>query len=246
MKNKLVECKSFGVHCTDETARHLDSLYPTLPSECRKVHRKAKVAQMQNAESRTCIATITSDDVDADKAVVLPNGIDRSIYNKNPVVLYCHRFQEPPIASCMWIKPQSNGLVAKARFPQRPNDYQGEFFPDLIYELVRQGIMKGVSIGFIATKVRSPTPLDLKSRHDWEKAELIIEESLLLEYSICPLGLNPEALITQVKGIDLKKLGIKIKMPIKPKQKRENINFSFDAEKIAQKALSNIRDRGKF
>ncbi len=247
---KVVQCKTFDLTCAEETARYLDSLFPTLPKECQKLRRKASLADISglNAPERSAICTITTDAVDGEKEVVLPDGIDLIHYQRNPVILVSHKMDELPAARAAWVKQQPHGMVSKAIFAQRPDDFEGPFLPDLVYTLVKQQILRGVSIGFIATLIRTPTPLELKQRPDWKSAEVIIEKCVLLEWSFCSVGMNPEALVQSVKGYtaaDLRRLGLPL-----PKRKPVDLAkvidaIDFDVEAIVAKALSNIRNRGR-
>jgi hypothetical protein len=132
---------------------------------------------------RAVISIINTAAVDRDKEIVDPKGALLKDYRSAPVVLWAHRYGQPPIGKNVWIKYDRarNALVAKTVFAQTE-------FADEIYRLYKDGFIFAWSIGFIPTVFKE---LDEKER---EKLRGYILKWHMLEYSAVPVPSNPEAL----------------------------------------------------
>lgn len=202
-KRKTIVDGPLGFKTTEETARHLEALLKTLPKGNEYKYRKKNTSVEMSFEpgERASIDVITTDSVDREKEVVLPDGIDLTSYRRNAVVLYSHN-PEKPIGKSLWIKNSLNGIKSKTLYANRPDDYKGDFLPDLVFALVQQQILKGRSIGFIPVVIDSPTAEQIKARPDWRNANAIISKSELFEYSIVAIPCNEDALQLAVsKGL---------------------------------------------
>jgi len=172
----------------------------TIVDTAGKPYRKTMVykAETEVKEGeRSVVAAITTDAIDRDCEIVLPRGIDRSHYLKNPVVLWAHDYRQPPIGRCMWLKLASGGkeIVAKTQFNKTP---MGE----TVFRLYQEGHLNAFSIGFMVLDWSVPTAKDIEGNPDLEKCRAIIRKSSLLEYSAVPVPSNPEALAREVsKGL---------------------------------------------
>lgn len=147
-------------------------------------------------------ARISTDALDRDGEIVVPGGCNSKEYERNPVVFWNHD-ANMPIGKCVALKREERWITATAKFAKRPDDYVGEFFPDFARAMVEQGIVKGVSIGFIPLPDggRHPTKGD---REKWgDGIQWVHSKWKLLEFSLAPLQSNPEALVLAVgKGLD--------------------------------------------
>lgn len=246
MKRKLVESKSLGIMVKEELARELDALVASLPKELQQIRRKAVTAQAESldAEKRTEVSVITTDTPDLEGDVVLPKGLDRNIFNRNPIVCLSHDMTVQ-VATCDWVKPTTNGLKAQTRYPQRPQWYSGDWLPDHVLACIQAGLLQGKSIGFLARNVREPLPQEISQRPEWKGAR-IIDDAILLEYSVCVAGINPDALVTAIsKGLSpasLTALGIKT-----PKDRKtsiatrlESVNWERVVEDVIQRKLGMV------
>ena len=264
MKTKFVTTDC-GAVVPEKIAKDVDGLQGSF-------RRKALVQQSNELEpgSQTEISLVSVESVDRDGDVVIAKGVDRNLFMQSRVVLWQHNMELPAIGKCEWIKPQGNGLLAKTQYAKRPEDYAGEYFPELIWSLVQQGVVTGKSIGFLALSQREATPGEIAIHPEW-KAANVIEESVLVEYSVCNLGVNPDALVQEVsKGFKasddfFKTLGVCL--PVRAKvnleeiiasqvivKKKKRINkdklflkaleqMELDADRIAQIALETYQAR---
>lgn len=151
------------------------------------------------------LSTITPD---ADKEVLIPSGAKIGRFLKNPLMLFGHRWHEPPIGK--WPKMHiDNQRIAAAGFLADPPEGREDksWFPWDIHALVKQDILKGISVGFGHSWDRKvngpPTREELEAHPDWDgKVETVIRDWELYEASIVPLPCNEDALVVAVgKGL---------------------------------------------
>jgi len=143
------------------------------------------------------IAKLTTDSVDRDGEVLIPQGMNAKDYENNPVLFYNHDYANP-IGTVANLKRDDNAVVGELRFAKRPDDYQGDFFPAFVETLIRQEIVKGISIGFIPEDggSRSATKAD-KSKFG-SSIKRVFNKWKLLEVSVAPLPANQDALVQAV------------------------------------------------
>jgi len=147
------------------------------------------------------VAKLTTNSVDRDGEVLIPQGMVSKDFEKNPVLFYNHEYDQP-IGKVTNLKRTDDSVMGTLTFAQRPEDYVGEFFPSFVEALVRQGIVKGVSVGFVPepSGARSATKADRMKFG--EKIKRVFNRWKLLEVSIAPLPANQDALIQAVdKGL---------------------------------------------
>lgn len=138
-------------------------------------------------------AVIASEKKDRHGERLSIKGIDLSSYKQNPVVLWAHKQDEPPIGRTLSITKQADKLVAKIQFAINEDD-----FAHKIYKLYKGGFMRAFSIGFI--------PKDMDGD--------MFTQSEMIEHSAVPIPANDEALALAVsKGVisnsDIKKIGFR-------------------------------------
>jgi HK97 family phage prohead protease len=151
--------------------------------------------------AKSFVATISTDSVDRDNEVVLPEGMNSKDFEKNPVVLWNHN-PETPIAKAVGLRRKSDRLTAKAVLASRPEDHEGEWFPDTVHSLMKQGVVRGVSIGFLPLpgKTRSATKKDRDTFGS--EVKRVHAQWKLMEFSVTPTPANQDALIESVsKGL---------------------------------------------
>ena len=143
-------------------------------------------------------AIITTETIDRDGEVLISQGMDSTDFDKNPVVFYNHDYAQP-IGKVTDLR-RSNGKVdATIEFAKRPDNYEGAFFPDFVKALIGQGIVKGISIGFMpkSNGTRKPTKKDKQDYGD--DVRQVYSQWKLLEVSVAPLPANGTALVSAIK-----------------------------------------------
>lgn len=151
---------------------------------------KAFTAKTADDGLRRIKFLITTNDVDRDNDVIDVNGWMFSNYLKNPVVLWAHDASLPPIARCVSLTRAGNGIVAIAEFPPEGMNP----FADMIYRMLHAGFLSAVSVGFRCTRYAINA----------ERDGVDFLEQELLEFSVCPVPANQNALVAaSMSGIDL-------------------------------------------
>jgi hypothetical protein len=160
--------------------------------------RKTLPAKM-SATARGFTATITSDTIDRDGEILIPQGMDSTVYETNPVLFWNHDYALP-VGKCVKLVRRARDIVGEFDFAQKPDGYAGEFFPDFAAALVGQGICNAVSVGLDVQDggKRAPTAADF-AKHGKKSISAIISRWNLREISLAPMQANPEAIITAVR-----------------------------------------------
>jgi len=188
----------FGVPMKDAVAKAVDDLLKAHPGHGDALVKLAGSADVEVGEERTEVSTITTESVDRDREVVVAKGIDLRPYKSNPVVLLNHSWHSLPVGKALWVKSDGAALKARTQYAKRPADHVGEWAPDAVYGLVRQGMLPGKSIGFIPLESKAPEPKDVRARPELADARRIITKSVLLEYSVVAIPSNADALVEAV------------------------------------------------
>lgn len=153
------------------------------------------VEAVQENEKRWAVFTITTDDVDRTGDVIIATGGDYADYLKNPVVLAVHDMYSWPVgtAETIEVQPDKRSVKSKVVFPD------GDPEIDRLYNLIKQNVVRGCSVQIRVHSQGPPTKEELKARPDWAGASNIIRQWSLIEWSICPIGMNQNALLEAVK-----------------------------------------------
>ncbi len=165
------------------------------------MQRKTLNATVDKANGPKIEATITTETIDRDGEVLISQGMDASEYELNPIVFYNHDYAQP-IGRITDLRRGKGKIDATIEFAQRPDDFEGSYFPEFIESLIDQGIVKGISVGFVplAGGVRKASS---KDRDDYgENVRQVYSKWKLLEVSVAPLPANATALVSAVrKGV---------------------------------------------
>lgn len=138
-------------------------------------------------DKRTIEHIISTGTEDRDGDTINPKGWILDEFLKNPVVLFGHCHDMPPIARAVKLKASENGLEALTQFPPK------FVYPlaDTVFEMNRLGYLRSWSVGF------DPEKFTVR-----DNGGTAFEEQKLLEYSSVPVPANPEAVNLAVsKGI---------------------------------------------
>jgi len=160
-----------------------------------------------NEDERTVTARVSTNDRDRDGEVVDAKGIDFSAYEKNAVLLWSHRYSDPPIGKALWTKSDDSGLVVKFEFAKTQ-------FADEIYQLYKGKFLNAFSIGFI--------PLDFDTETKTHK------KISLLEVSAVPVPANENAIVMEAyqKGM-IKSKRLKEDLEIEIEDDDQDVEIEF-------------------
>lgn len=136
-------------------------------------------------DSLTATFIITTENPDTDNDVIKADGINISSYLNNPVVLWQHNRDIPPIGKCIKLQKVSNingasGWTGTVQFmPKEIDNYSYK-----IFEMIKNGFLNAVSIGFMVKDIENNS-----------HGGFNILESVLYEFSIVTVPANSECLI---------------------------------------------------
>jgi len=178
-----------------------------------------------NDEEQSFTAFASKEVLDRHGTVILTEAWDLANYRKNPVVMWAHLYDIPPVAKAMWIRKTKEGLKFKPSFAD--TDMGKE-----IYNLYKTDILKAFSVGFRpydwvytddeededegdyeslgeegGRRKKSLFQLDrllrehaMDTRRKKEKPWLTYTDVELMEVSCVPIPSCPEALIEEYKA----------------------------------------------
>jgi hypothetical protein len=141
-------------------------------------------ATLLDADPATLVvrSVITTAGPDRAGDVIVPTGLRNAAeYLRNPVVLWAHRRDVPPVGVCVGLDVRPDRIIAATRFAK------GMAFAEEVFRLYEQGVLRGWSIGFV------PKRASLLPGRSGRRG-LRVEEWELLEYSAVPVPENPQAL----------------------------------------------------
>jgi len=138
---------------------------------------------------------LTTEDPDRTREVVRARGMNDSQFKLNPLVTLQHAHSLPPIGRSLWRKVVRDGpmqgVKAKTQYPVKPEGWQGSWPADVALCLVQADLLRGKSIGFLPTKVHSPSEME-RQTNGWKAVDLVIDEWILLEYACTFLKDKPK------------------------------------------------------
>jgi HK97 family phage prohead protease len=170
---------------SDAETKHYAEIGLTEEGVCRKSFVPYEVKT--DDEKRSVTFTITTGAVDRDNDTINVDGWDLKSYLKNPVVLFAHRSDLPPVAKATSVVKTAGALRATTEF------LPAGIYPlaDQVYEMVKRGFLRATSVGFRPKR----------DKYSWneERGGIDFEEQELLEFSVVPVPSNPEALLSASK-----------------------------------------------
>ena len=210
LRHHYGDCEGpLGTPCTDRQARALDALLAALPQRYEPAHLIVEKATTELLPGeRADVSWISTEDPDRMRDIILARGMNDEHFKLNPVVTLQHAYWLPPVGRSLWRRRvrdgERAGIKAKTIYPPRPASWPAEesWPPDFAFPLVQAGLLCGKSIGFLPTKVRTPTDEEITRRPELQQVMRIVEEWLLLEYSCVYLPAQQNAVVEAVsKGL---------------------------------------------
>jgi phage head maturation protease len=187
-------------------------------TECApELHRHVETNALVPKGEKTFVGYASTRSIDRDLEIVMPSGMDISQFQKAPVLLWGHRWGEPPIGKDERIENDHYGLKTLSHLGDTE-------LANEIWSLVKGDMLKTSSIGFIPTEWKTPADKGWGGLMDelgrWpefdKNAELhaVITKSILLEHSLVSVPANIDALVTSIseKGLKLPLLSKELKI----------------------------------
>jgi HK97 family phage prohead protease len=142
------------------------------------------VLRAEENASRVVRWVFSDGSVDRVGDTIDPNGWDLTAYRANPVVLFAHNAEAPPIGRTVRVFSDGSRLIGDIEFAPR----EVSEFADDVYKLVTAGYLKAGSVGFVPISWKFSDDPDRPFGIDFSRQEL-------LEFSVVPVPALPSALI---------------------------------------------------
>jgi hypothetical protein len=151
-----------------------------------------------DAQRKWVVSRINTDALDSFQTVILPGGMDKRAFDKNPVVLW-HHGKDPsrglvPMGRSAWVKgrPDRGDVIAKTVFAE-------DDFGRGMFELYRDGVVKGWSVnGTPGPGCGPPTAEEVRRRPELQRCKMVYRSWTLKEYSGTPFPGNPDTITEAV------------------------------------------------
>jgi hypothetical protein len=118
--------------CTDDTARKLEADLKDAEKDGYQYTRsfvRHATKEFVEGERADISVIITDDTLDHENEVILPKGLDVEVFRKNPVVVFPHNYQEPPVGRCEWLKHAGEQIKAKTKYAERTAGFRRCLLP---------------------------------------------------------------------------------------------------------------------
>jgi hypothetical protein len=167
---------------TGESAKATDRQVKSLVAIEVAEHPVANVSEM------SAYACINTDAIDYQGEAILASGVRLGNYANNPVVLYEHGKGPIQIPIATSESPYGDLMIERSEFDMHGTSYFSQSNPvaSQIFGLIDEGIIRATSIQVMPISKSVYVGAN-------ERKYPVTEESDLLEWSWCMLGVNPEA-----------------------------------------------------
>ena len=189
------------------------------PLYIKKLQNPRKGAEAENGGE---VISYTASTAKTDRmGDVIEQNWDLSNFERNPVILWNHRSDLPPIGKSLQTKVHNGNLMIDIEFDT-------DDFSQQLANKAQRGFLNAVSVGFspIVSKQRKDLPTD--HEHYSTKGGMLFERSELLEVSLVSIPANGQA--TTARNYDDSKLLTAMKTIIRGEllaMPRNNINAEF-------------------
>lgn len=160
-----------------------------------------KVVCKQDDDGKRTVSMIGSTpSVDRDGDTIRQSGWDLKYFKTNPVILWAHDHSIPAIGRANKYSKTKDALTfEEIEFPPEGKHK----FADMIYSLLDGGFIRAGSVGFIPKEFERRKLDDGEPDLYWSPTNFKKQE--LMEFSICNVGSNRDALVTHLgnKGFDV-------------------------------------------
>lgn len=186
----------FGFPTTDKLAKQLEEDLAK-DDELVKFSINKSGFEYCIAGERSDVSVITDNSIDEDGEVMDIKSLDFSPLRENgSIVAYNHNYNAPPLGKSLWQKIVKDSIKAKTQYATPP-DNKTEFFPETIFQLVKQGFLPGKSIGGTA-KFRKFTEEEIAAKPELKNAKGLRYNGKVYEYSVVPFRANKNAVVEVV------------------------------------------------
>lgn len=190
-----------------EVTTESPAIVPMTPDECQRLCDDTHTEYLSGYEKRVMQFVISTEAKDRSGDVVRAAGGQFADYMKNPVVHYCHETRKPPVGNTLKLLVDNvvPRVLAQPVFMDNRVDHTGT--SNLLFKMCRAGFIRGASIGFIPMKCNRPDTQAERDQIGLGPYGHEIAQWNMLEWSVCNVPCNQEALSSIVRNLQAKQIG---------------------------------------
>jgi len=133
--------------------------------------------------NRLVTGTTTRAVVDVDGEVVLPEGMDPTLFPRVYKTVYLNHDLSKPVGACRNLKAQGDAIIAQTYISTTP-------LGEDVLTMIHEGVIEGQSWGFYIIEASAPSAEEVRK---YGHAERIIRRWMPREYSVTPMPACPAA-----------------------------------------------------
>lgn len=153
--------------------------------------------------------TASDDTIDRYNEVVLPDGIDLTDYSTNPVVMAFHEYNRWPLGHAIAAGVVNGKLMIDVEFDPPDVDPEAE---KVLRKIDLRTVNAG-SIGFMPVEWIDKSGMKNELADKYPGAYRVYNKTRLLEFTICPIPANPNALAAALQADLIRRFGAEPSMP---------------------------------
>lgn len=199
---KELKARTEGTQTRDYPKLDSPKLLDLSPEECKVMCKDAGVEYKVGHEKRVIRYTCSDPSVDRAGDVIKQDGWAVDNFRKNPVIMAFHDYSDFPVGSSIKTEVVEDKLKMDVMFATKDMNPKA----DMAFKMAKAGIMKAGSVGFAPTKFHIPDDDERKELGMNEQGGIIFDKQELLEFSVCGVPANANALTESIsKGLFSKK-----------------------------------------
>jgi len=169
--------------------------------DCKALCGLCGLEYLDGYETRVLEYIISNETPDRYGDIVRASGIDLSNYKREPVIHLSHDTHKFPVANSIkvWYDSQAKAVKAWALFADDRVDRTG--LSDTAFRFCSSGFMKGASVGFLPRDSYTPKSEEEREEIGLGEQGREYKECELLEWSVCSVPCNPDALTQMSRTI---------------------------------------------
>lgn len=195
---KELKARTEGTQTRDYPKLDTPKLLDLSPEECKVMCKDAGVEYKDGHEKR--VIKYVCSDASKDRAgdIIKQDGWTIDNFRKNPVIMGFHNYGDFPVGSSIKTEVVEDKLKMNVMFATKDMNPKA----DMAFKMSKAGIMKAGSVGFAPIKFHIPDDDERKELGMNEQGGIIFDKQELLEFSVCGVPANANALTESIsKGI---------------------------------------------
>lgn len=202
-ETEIIKLKSSLPQIKTVPVQEKSAMVPMKAEECKAACDSIGIEYLEGYEDRVVRYVLSDESIDRDGDIMIQAGADLANFMKNPVALLFHDSRAFPVGNFikLWVDVAGRKLMGDILFTDDRVDTSG--MADRAFRFAKSRIMRAGSIGFRGSEVKFPTKEErvILGMRDYG---VIFSKWELMEFSLCPVPSNANALSDAVKSGALK------------------------------------------